>query len=279
MSRRRAFWIAVAMLIGTLFPLFLSELRAGEGAWIGLAGGLTLLGLTAADQFVGRPLRDRDRPFADAALVLLVTGIVGALWVNFLAVDAWHAWWGRFVLIPILAGAFGLPLVKWLGEPFRPTPYWLMIGGMTGVSSSMLLYLWRWNKTRYDADAIGPEEWVVATLAASPWVLLLPLLAIVRLGLEPARVRPRRWLGSMVAGALIGVAHADAWTLVRYDRIHATYSYAYNGGPTNAFTAAAFGTLVVVYALAPTAISRLIGVPEHRREPILDDDPEPVAAS
>lgn len=276
MSRRRAFWIAVAMLIGTLFPLFLSQLQAGRGAWLGLTGGVALLGLTAADQLVGRPLRDRVRPLADAGLVLLVTGLLAALWVNFLAVDAWQAWWGRFVLIPIVAGAIGFPILRWLGESFRPIPFWTVIGGMSGVSSSMMLYLWRWNKTRYDPNPIGPEEWVIATLAASPWVLLVPLLAIVRLGAEPVRVHPRRWVGTIVAGALIGLAHADTWTQVRYDRLGSSYSY--GGTASDAFVAAAFGSVIVLYALVPTAISRLVGVPEHRREPIIDEEPAPATA-
>jgi hypothetical protein len=283
MSRRRAFWIGVALLIGTLFPLFVGELRAGEGAWFGVAGGIALLAISGADQLVGRALHERRHPLGDAALVLLLVGLVGGLWANFLVVDAWHGWWGRFVLIPIVGGTVGLPVLKWLSEGFRPTPFWTMIGALSGISSSMLLFMWRWNKTRYDFDAIGPEEWVIASLAASSWVLLIPLLAIVRLGREPVRVRPRRWIGAAIAGALVGVAHADAWTLVRYDRMRGSYSsygYGYgNGGATDAYTAAAFGTILLVYALGPTAISRLIGVAEAHREPIEDDDVAPAPAT
>lgn len=279
MSRRRAFWIGVALLISTLFPLFLSDLSAGEGAWLGVVGGVALLGITGADQLVGRAIHERTRPLGDALLVLLVVGLVGGLWVNFLAVDAWEAWWGRFVLIPIVAGIVGVPVLTWLGEGFRPIPYWTMIGGLSGVTSSMFLFMWRWNRNRYDYDAVGPEEWIVASLAASPWVLLIPLLAIVRLGRDPARVHPRRWIGSAIAGGLVGIAHADAWTLVRYDRMGGSYGYGYGDRASDAYLAATFGTIALVYALGPTAISRLMGVPEAAREPADDEVAEPAPSA
>lgn len=278
MSHRRAFWIAIALLLGSLLPLFLGEQRSFDGAWIGLVGSLTGLVVSAADQLVGRAYREREHPWGDAFLVAVVSAALAVLWANFLYVDALYGWWGRVILGPVVAGAIGLPLLRWLGEPFPRSAYWALVGAATGLSSATLLYAWKWNHARYEVLPFGPEELFVFSLAASPWVLGLPLLALLRLDRDPERVHPRNLLRTAVAGALVGLAHAETWTLVRYDTLHDPYSYGYGGGgPTDAYEACVWGTLALVYGLGPTVISRLMGSYERSREPALE--PEPVAAA
>ncbi len=281
MSHRRAFWIAVALLIGSLLPLFLGELRSFDGAWIGLVGSLTGLGVSSADQLVGRAYRQREHPWGDGFLVLIVSASLTVLWANFLYVDAWNGWWGRVILGPIAVGALGLPLLRWLGEPFPRSPFWALVGACTGLSSATLLYAWKWNHARYEMDAFGPEELFVFSLAASPWVLGLPLVALLRLDRDAERVHPRNLLRTAVAGALIGLAHAETWTLVRYDTIHSSYTYGYGGGgATDAYEACLWGTLALLYGLGPTVISRLLGSYERSREPALEpDESAPVPSS
>ena len=103
MSHRRAFWIAIALLVGSLLPLFLGDQRSFDGAWIGLVGSITGLVVCSVDQVVGRSFREREHPWGDAALSLVTMASLAVLWANFLYVDALHGWWGRVILGPVVA--------------------------------------------------------------------------------------------------------------------------------------------------------------------------------
>ena len=269
MSHRRAYWIAIALRVGSLVPLFLGEQRSFEGAWIGLVGSITGLVVCSADQLVGRAYREREHPWGDVVISVVTLASLTLLWANFLYVDALNGWWGRVILGPVFAGAVGLPLLRWLGEPFPRARYWMAMGVATGLSSATLLYAWTWNRARYELDPFGPEELLVFSLAASPWVLGLPLVALLRLDRDAERVHPRNLVRTALAGALVGLAHAETWTLVRYDTIHNSYTYGYGGGgPTDAYEACQWGTLALVFGLGPTVISRLMGSSESAREPV-----------
>lgn len=292
MSHRRAFWAAIALCLTTLFPVFaINGMNDDVGALAIFYAGL-MLAINVADQLIGRALYPRDRWLLDVLVAFPLVGALFVAWINFFAVDGRHTAMGWAIIsLPIL-GAITLPILRFLGEGRMPIVYWTAVAVLTGVTSAALA--WGGIATIYDGYAyayydpyayvpdstgintVGPA---LATLTASGlWVVFICIMLYFRLTRHAARVRPRRWLGTMFAGALIGFVHAAAWAIVYRRMIQNAYYVDY----TPAFDGAVFSTWMLGFALAPNAISRLMGASATVREQwaVIDDDldePTPLA--
>lgn len=261
MDRRRAYAVAWVLLAGALVPLIASGVALDEEGWLGLIAAGVLLGGAGLEGWAGRAYGPGSRG-GEVLLVGLFFAALGTVW---------GAGWGE----PPGASASAETYSSYYGYmDSRPVFTWetarravpAALGAIAlglvvarGAVGNGGLIAWSAVSFCCALGSLGAGRWVSdgsrGTLVFAALVTALVGGALLVRRILRRDPLPTRLLGTLLAGFVLGYAHAQTWVLLALqDR----------GSPDGSYLDERLSAgWALTYALGPAVLSRLLA----RREP------------